>query len=55
MKRYRVNYGNGQICYAGSLEACKRHITEMDLYQAYAFIEWQDWETGDWFRYRERR
>jgi hypothetical protein len=47
---YRVNYGNGQVFDAGTRADCFRHIAEMDQHRRFAFVEWQDPDTGDWFR-----
>ncbi len=48
--RYRVNYGNGQVWEAPSKKAAFRHIAEMDLYQEFAYVQWFDEESGEWFR-----
>lgn len=49
--RYRVNFGNGQVYEPGDKRACLRYLAEIqgELYGAYAFVEWQDPETLDWF------
>ena len=45
--KYRVNFGNGQVHYAGDKSACFRFRA---LYgDGYTFIEWQDPQTGEWF------
>jgi hypothetical protein len=54
--RYRVNYGNGQVSDAGTLEQAKRELAQLTQYRAFAFIQVRivgtaD-EPGDWFRYR---
>jgi hypothetical protein len=49
--RYRVNFGNGQVHYPGDKRACFRYIGDpANDCGGYAFVEWQDPETGDWFR-----
>lgn len=50
---YRVNFGNGQVHYAGDKKACLRYIAvdmARDQYRQFAFVEFQDPDTGDWFR-----
>lgn len=52
--RYRVNYGNGQVEYPeanrhGLKAACIAYIAAMDLYRDYAFVEFQDPDTDEWF------
>ena len=45
-KNYRVNYGQGQVSNTMTLADCKRHISEMDQYGQFAFIERR--EGGEW-------
>ena len=50
MTTARVNFGNGQVNYAGSLAACRRYLSELrDEYAGSAFLERRDPETGDWY------
>ena len=46
--RYRVNFGNGQVHYAGDRESCVRYIATFGC----GFLEFKDAETGDWFSVR---
>lgn len=50
---YRVNFGNGQVHYAGSKRDCQRFAAEHG--GATAFVEWQDPESLDWFRVSSNR
>lgn len=45
--RYRVNFGNGQVHYAGTRAECVRFVK--DHGDARTFLEWQDPETREWF------
>lgn len=45
--RYRVNFGNGQVHYAGSRLDCISYIRRYG--DRYSFVEFQDSESGDWF------
>ena len=45
---YRVNFGNGQVHYAGSLAACERFIR--DHGDGFTFLERYEPETGDWIQ-----
>lgn len=46
--RYRVNFGNGQVHDLESKSACVHYIA--DYGDSYSFLQWQEPETGDWFR-----
>jgi hypothetical protein len=46
--RYRVNFGNGQVHDVESKAAAGRYIT--DYGDAWSFVQWQDPQTGDWFK-----
>lgn len=48
--RYRVNFGNGQVYDVARKAEAFRYIASLEQYAAFAFVEWQDPETGDWFR-----
>jgi hypothetical protein len=45
---FRVNFGNGQIHYAGTRAACEQFIAAFG--DGFAFVQFQDQQTGDWFR-----
>jgi hypothetical protein len=45
---YRVNFGNGQVHYAGSRAECERFAR--DYGDGFTFVQWQDIQTGDWFK-----
>lgn len=45
--KYRVNFGNGQVHYAGNKRECQRFRAAYG--DGYTFIEWQDPDTLDWF------
>lgn len=44
---YRVNFGNGQVHYAGNKRQCQQFRAEHG--DDCAFVEWQDPDTLDWF------
>jgi hypothetical protein len=46
--KYRVNFGNGQVHYPGNKRACLQYIAQYG--DGWSFVEWQDPETGDWFK-----
>lgn len=46
---WRVNFGQGQVHYAGDRAACERFIVEDG--DAGLFLERRDFETGDWYTY----
>jgi hypothetical protein len=48
--RYRVNYGQGQVEYPGSKAECFRFLAEHCRDCGFAYVQWQDPDTGDWFR-----
>ena len=52
MQEYRVNFGNGQVHYAGSREACERFIR--DHGGAYSFLQKRN-ENGDWMHKRNNQ
>ena len=47
---YRINLGNGQIHYAGSLRDCLSWIARHG--DGFSFIQFRDSETNEWFTYR---
>lgn len=53
-KRYRVNYGNGQVSETCTLMEAQRLKAAETTYAAYCFIEKRTYGTadqpGDWFR-----
>lgn len=44
--RYRINYGNGQVDYPGSLAKCRAALPSCG---GFAYIQFRDNQTGDWF------
>lgn len=51
--RYRINYGNGQVdCVGCSLARCRRELPSCG---PFAYIQFQDAQTGDWFRVRSNK
>jgi hypothetical protein len=50
MTRYRINFGNCQVHYPGDLKACFRFIATDKADGPRPYIEFQDRDTGDWFR-----
>lgn len=51
----RVNFGNGQVHYAGDEKECLAWIADPNNNCQGAFVEWLDFETGDWIHQKYRR
>lgn len=51
---YRINYGNGQVEYPGSLAKCKRALADIHRIPGGggAYIQRREPFTCDWFRYQ---
>jgi hypothetical protein len=53
---YRVNYGNGQV--SGTYDRisdARLSLSYARKHDDYAFLEFRDCDTGEWFQLRERR
>jgi hypothetical protein len=54
---YRVNYGNGQVNNQKTLAACRREISDMDLYKEFAYVQryaaGSADSPGEWVRVKE--
>ncbi len=48
-KRYRINYGNGQVSNTQTLFECKRELAAMTEYKKFAYIQIN--RGGEWFTY----
>ena len=51
--RYRVNFGNGQVQYVdgNTKKACYAYLANPENNcGGWAFVEFEDPDTGDWFR-----
>lgn len=48
--KYRVNFGNGQVHYAGNRAECERFLTELN--DEHAFLQFK--ENGEWFKCRAK-
>jgi len=46
MNKFRVNFGNGQVDYPGSLKKCREYIKSLKDWNG-AFIQYK--ECGEWF------
>ncbi len=49
--KYRVNFGNGQVHYAGGRKECERFIAESC--DGYTFLQVR--EDGEWFQVRRKK
>lgn len=50
MFSYRVNFGNGQVHYAGDRVKCLRFVEQWG--DGSTFLQRRDFETGEWFKVR---
>lgn len=50
--KYRVNYGNGQVYYPGSLKKCREYLKTLQGWSG-AFIQFK--ENGEWFNIKYLR
>jgi hypothetical protein len=43
--KYRINFGQGQVDYPGSLKKCREYLKSLNC--PYAYIQFRD--CGEWF------
>ena len=46
--KYRINFGQGQVDYPGSLKKCREYLKSLNNAPS-AYIQFKDFETGEWF------
>lgn len=49
--KYRINFGNGQVDYPGSLKKCRAYLKTITNWNG-AYIQFKDFQTGEWFHIR---